>query len=141
VQQRCVDPAELRLALQRNAVRHRALLRAVVDDLAGGAESFAEIDAVRLARRAGISAPRRQAVRILDGHRRYLDIEFDGWAMEIDGAVHLRSDRHAADLLRHDDLTLAGDRILRFAALTVRTEPQQVVRRMRLAHERWATTR
>lgn len=139
VQQRVVRPESLRGALAAaGPIRHAALLRRVIADLEGGAESFAEIDAVRLARSAGIPAPRQQSVRVIAGRRRYLDAAFDGWSMEIDGAVHLEAARHADDLLRHDDLTLAGDRILRFAALTVRTRPDQVVLRMRHAHAQWA---
>jgi very-short-patch-repair endonuclease len=57
--------------------------------------------------------------------------------MEIDGAAHETSQRFAEDLLRHDDLALSGERILRFAALTIRTEPAAVVRRMRQAHAQW----
>jgi hypothetical protein len=139
VQQRAARPADLTVALDAaGPIRHAGLLRRVIDDLAGGAQSFAEIDVARLARQARIPAPRRQAMRVVAGRRRFLDVEFDGWALEIDGAVHEEPARHAADLLRHNDLTLAGDRILRFAALTVRLEPSKVVAQLRFAHQRWS---
>jgi hypothetical protein len=138
VQQRRVEPSELARAVKAaGAVRHAPLMRAVIGDLAGGAESFAEIDGARLARLAGLPPPRRQSYRLVNGRRRYLDLDFGGWVAEIDGAVHLLPERHAADLLRHDDLILAGDRVLHFSALTVRLQPQQVVQRMRQADMRW----
>lgn len=138
VQRRAVGADDLRRALGRaGPVRHARLLRQVIADIAGGAESFAEIDAVRLARRAGIPRPRQQSLRVVGGRRRYLDVDFGTWAMEIDGAAHENSDQFAADLLRHDDLVLAGERILRFAALTVRLQPDAVVDRMKAAHRTW----
>jgi hypothetical protein len=140
VQQGKVTPEALAVAVSAaGAVRHAPLMRAIVGDLAGGAESFAEIDGGRLAARAGIPAPRRQAYRIVGGRRRYLDFEFDGWSMEIDGAVHLQAERHAADLLRQDDLLLGGDRTLRFSSLTLRLDPGSVIRRMRQADQLWGS--
>lgn len=141
VQQRKVRPDDLyRALIAAGPIRHATLMRQVINDIAGGAQSFAEIDATRLARRAGVPRPRRQSVRIVNGRRRYLDVDFGGWAMEIDGAVHERPEEFANDLLRHDDLVLAGDRVLRFAALTVRLHPEAVVRRMRQAHRTWPST-
>lgn len=140
VQQGKVTPEELAVAVSAaGAVRHAPLMRAIISDLAGGAESFAEIDGGRLAARAGVPAPRRQAYRVVGGRRRYLDFEFDGWSMEIDGAVHLQVERHAADLLRQADLLLGGDRTLRFSSVTVRLDPASVIRRMRQADRLWGS--
>lgn len=50
---------------------------------------------------------------------------------------HLEVRRHAADLHRQNDLALAGERILRFSALSVRTDGAAVVRQLRRAKALW----
>jgi hypothetical protein len=137
VQQRLVTAAALRVPAARSFGR-RALLRAVCADLEGGAEALSEIRLGPIAAIAGLPEPTRQAVRTdAAGRRRYLDADFGAFAVEIDGMPHLEVRRHAADLQRQNDLALAGERILRFSALSVRTDVCSVARQLRQAHVLW----
>lgn len=131
VQQRLVSAARLRTELEARRVgRHRRLLLGALGDIEGGSESFAEIDAARLCRRAGIPAPTRQAVR-LDSHgrRRYLDLFWDppGLCVEIDGRFHMREREWRLDMDRQNDLLLSGALMLRFPTLTLRLDPGRFV--------------
>ena len=137
VQQRLLTGSELRRAATK-AHGRRALIRNTCADLEGGAEALSEIRFGRIAKRAGLPPPKRQAVRTdAAGRRRYLDADFGGFAVEVDGMAHLDPQRHADDLRRQNDLVLAGERILRFSALTVRTESTTVVRQLTLAARLW----
>lgn len=132
--------SELRLA---GPIRHAKIMREIVGDISGGGHTLAEIDLAPLAREAGLPSPRRQALRREpSGRVRYLDAEFDlpdgrTLAVEIDGAVHLQTQKWWDDLDRQNELVIAGDHVLRFPSVTVRLEPAKVVdqlRRMRLAY-------
>jgi hypothetical protein len=92
VQQRLFRAGDLRpLLVAEPTLPNRSLYVATAGDIEGGAHSLLEIDFGHLARRAGIPAPNRQAVRHdRNGRRRYLDTEFDGFIVEVDGAVHLK---------------------------------------------------
>jgi len=74
VQQRLTTPVALRRALDAaSRTRHRAALRAAVEDIAGGAQALTEIDFIRLCRAAGLPLPEQQGVRLDgSGRRRYL---------------------------------------------------------------------
>ncbi len=144
VQQRLVSAGALSAELERaGAVRHGAILRAVLGDIAGGGHTLAELDLGPLARRAGLPRPRRQALRREpDGRVRYVDAEFDlpdgtVLAVEIDGAVHLKPLEWWGDMSRQNELVIRGQPVLRFDSITLRLRPNQVVdqlRRMRFAH-------
>lgn len=137
VQQRLVTAAALRVPAARSFGR-RALLRAVCADLEGGAEALSEIRLGRIATAAGLPEPKRQAIRTdAAGRRRYLDADFGRFAVEIDGMPHLEVRHHAADLQRQNDLALAGERILRFSALSVRTDERSVARQLCRAQVLW----
>lgn len=129
VQQRLTSAAKLRAELEpRPAARHRRLLLAALHDIEGGAQSFAEIDAARLCRRAGLPPPTRQAVRTDgQGRRRYLDLFWDppGLCVEIDGRFHMREDQWRLDLDRQNEIVIDHVRTLRFPVLTVRLEPDR----------------
>jgi hypothetical protein len=131
VQQRLVRPADLRSALLRStAVPRRALLVRTIGDLEGGAQALTEIDAVRLCRRAGLPEPTRQAVRRdRHGRRRYLDLAWEPWrlAAEIDGMQHMEALTWSDDLLRQNELVIAGTEVLRFSSLVIRTDPGRFV--------------
>jgi hypothetical protein len=135
VQQRLTNPRALRTELARvGRLRHRALLDLVLADIEGGADSLAEIDLTKLARRAGLPPPIRQSVRYdRSGRRRYLDVDFGTFSVEIDGGFHIRPLNYWADARRQNDLLLVGQRILRFPSVALRVEPDVVVAQLRAA--------
>jgi hypothetical protein len=144
VQQRLTTAQRIAPELRKaGAVRHVAMLRALLDDIAGGGHTLAEIDLAPLARRAGLPPPRRQVLRREpNGKARYVDAEFelpDGTvlAVEIDGAVHLEPLTWWDDMDRHNELIIAGHPTMRFPSMAIRLTPDVVVdrlRRIRQAH-------
>lgn len=143
VQQRLTTAARLRPELvAATRAKHHALLSQVLADIEGGADSFGEIDLGRLARRAGIPAPRRQVFRYDHaGRRRWLDAEFDGFSVEVDGAVHLKPLRYWDDMERQNDLIIVtGKPMLRFATVAIRLLPAAVMGQLAGAHARFGAT-
>jgi hypothetical protein len=138
VQQRLTSPARLRTELRRCwADRRVRLLRLVVDDIVGGAQSLAEIDLGALCRRAGIPPPLRQVVRRdASGRRRYLDAVCDGFTVEVDGGFHVEPLTWIDDTVRQNDLVIAGERVLRVPSVLIRVAPGDVIAQLRRAHER-----
>jgi hypothetical protein len=135
VQQRMTTVRLLReeLALA-GRVKHRRHLNVVLADIEGGADSLAEIDFGKLARRAGLPPPIRQSIRVgRDGRRRYLDADFGTFVVEVDGGIHLRPLNAWDDARRHNELVLGGERILRFPAIAIRLEEALVVEQLALA--------
>lgn len=130
-----------RLAVEIAAVRrghHRHVLLAVLQDIAGGAQALSELDFVALCRRHRLPEPLRQAVRVdAHGHRRYLDVDFGSFSVEIDGGVHLRPLDAWADAQRHNGLILVGERQLRFPSVVVRLDEVAVVAALRRALARF----
>lgn len=140
VQQRLVSAEQLTDALvAASRLRHHAALRAAVRDIAQGAEALSEIDFVRLCRRFRLPRPNQQGVRLEpSGRRRYLDAEWtrrDGrrLVVEVDGALHLIVRKWWDDQRRQNELTIAGDIVLRFPSVIVRTEPAAVADQVRRA--------
>jgi hypothetical protein len=94
------------------------------------------IDFVKLARRAGLPPPIRQSIRYDSaGRRRYLDVDFGTFAVEVDGGLHLHAPNYWADARRQNELVLGGDRILRFSSYAIRVEEDVVIAQLRRAHE------
>jgi hypothetical protein len=137
VQQGVVSAAVLRQHLAAaGAVRHAEILRSIVADIEGGADSLSEIDFVKLARKAGLPPPIRQSIRYDSaGRRRYLDVDFGAFAVEVDGGVHLRAQNYWADARRQNDLVMGGDRILRFPSYAIRVDEDVVIAQLRRAHQ------
>jgi len=135
-QQRVVPVRLLRGELAAvGQVRHRGVLLAILADIEGGADSLAEIDFVKLARRAGLPPPRRQSIRVdAAGRRRFLDVDFGCFSVEIDGGFHIRPLNYWDDARRQNDLLLTGKRILRFPSVAIRVEPQIVMEQLRAAY-------
>ncbi len=136
VQQRVVPTAALRreLSLSRGT-RHIRILRSILADIEGGADSLAEIDFGVLARKAGLPRPIRQSFRLdAAGRRRYLDVDFGTFCVEVDGGVHLRPMNYWDDARRQNDLVLGGDRILRFPSIAIRLDEDVVIAQLRKAH-------
>ncbi|HTC70915.1 MAG TPA: hypothetical protein VK662_15195 [Acidothermaceae bacterium] len=140
VQQRLTTAERLRPELlAAGQARHHHLLTRVLGDIQGGADSFGEIDFGRLARLAGLPPPRRQTFRFdRAGRRRWLDADFDGFFVEVDGAVHLRPLNYWDDMERQNDLVVVtGKPGLRFATVAIRIAPTVVVAQLRAAGERF----
>jgi hypothetical protein len=139
VQQRLVPPARLRDVLERlPTARHRRVLLQTLADVDGGAHSIAELDLVRLCRRAGLPAPARQVARTdATGRRRWLDAYWPDWRLqvEVDGAAHTEVTAWWADMRRQNDAWIRGDRVLRFPAVLLRSEPATVLAQLRAAFE------
>ncbi|MDX6246110.1 MAG: hypothetical protein QOE76_3833 [Frankiales bacterium] len=140
VQQRLTTVGQLQTAFTTAGLVHRhRLIGLTLGDVAGGAQSFAEIDFVRLARRAGLHAPARQALRRdADGRWRFLDVDFGFFTVEVDGALHLLPRRYWDDMRRQNALTLRGEHILRFPSVAIRIDPGSVVQQLRQAKDAWA---
>ena len=139
VQQRLLPASELSAALAADSsLPHRRLYVAVAADIEGGSHSLLEIDFRRLAVRAGLTPPRGQHVRRdASGRRRYLDADFETFAVEVDGAVHLRPLNWWDDMLRQNAIVLTGKPILRFSSVAVRLHPDEVSAQLKQAQRRW----
>ncbi len=134
VQQRLSTAERLAVALDAaGRVRRHRLLRGVLADVGGGSQSMAEVDVVRLCRRAGLPVPVRQARRRdATGRWRYLDAE---WRLrsgrrvllEVDGVPHLEVDRWYDDALRLAEVSRPGETTLRLPAMAVRCDEERVV--------------
>jgi very-short-patch-repair endonuclease len=129
--------ASLREVLRRfPMLRRRRLILQTIDGAEGGAAALSEIDLVRLCRRHGLPLPDLQRIRTdATDRRRYVDAH---WAsshllVEIDGGHHMDAQYWAADMLRQNQIWIAGDRILRFPAWLVRSDPAAVAAQLREA--------
>jgi hypothetical protein len=109
VQQRLVRADDLTAALaRRGIVPQRALIRATIADIAGGAQALSELDFCRLTRRFGLPEPTRQALRKdKRGRVRWLDAcwEEARVVVEVDGLWHMDATAWWADMHRDNELT------------------------------------
>ena len=129
VQQRLIRASDLSRAVGRcPRVRRRALIRATLADVAGGAEALSELDLCALVRRFGLPEPDRQAERRDGRGRRWLDAAWEQarLVVEVDGCWHMDVRAWWADLQRDNELTVDGYRVLRFPAFVVRDTPELV---------------
>ncbi|MFC5379607.1 hypothetical protein [Aquipuribacter nitratireducens] len=103
--------------------------RDVLADAADGVDSFRETRLRLLVVRAGLPRPRTQCPVVLDGRRiARLDL---GWeelrvGCEYDGAVHDEPRQYAVDRARHNEIRLAGWRVLQVDRVMMR-RPSRVV--------------
>jgi very-short-patch-repair endonuclease len=136
-QQRLVGGDEVeRVVARLPRSRRRALVLATARDAAGGSHALAEIDLLTLCRRAGLPLPSRQVQRRdATGRLRFLDAYWADWGVhaEVDGAHHMDVQQWWADMRRHNDLWIAGDRQLRFPAWLVREHSAEVATQIRAA--------
>jgi very-short-patch-repair endonuclease len=133
VQQRLVRASDLDAVVERRPrVRRRALMRATLADVAGGAEALSELDFTDLVRRFGLPEPDRQFERVDSQGRRWLDAVWEqaGLVVEIDGRWHMDARSWWADMQRDNELTIDGYRVLRFPAFVVRDSPEMVARQI-----------
>lgn len=107
--------------------RRRAFLHQVLLDLLGGARSLGEQEFARECRLRGLPEPSRQVARKGRNGSYYLDIYWDEWSVvvEIDGIHHAWAQNVVADALRHNDVTLGADRVLRLPLLGLRVAPDE----------------
>ncbi len=112
VQQQLTSPAELLGWIDRmSPLRGAGRFRAALADIAGGAQSVAEIDVHRMCRRFGIASPVRQVKRRdSSGRIRFTDCEWrlhDGrtLVLEVDGAFHMDAEHWEDDIARQRALT------------------------------------
>lgn len=134
VQQRLSTPERLLMASREiTKLRNGAHFILALGDIAGGAQSFAEIDIGRLCRDAGLALPARQRVRKdKDGRRRYLDCEWDlpdgrVIVLEIDGSFHMETDRWWKDMKRERAIVISGRTVLRCSSVEIRLEPHEII--------------
>ena len=114
-------------------LRHGKTFRLVLQDIAGGAQSFAELDVGRLCREGGLAEPTRQVVRVdKEGRRRYLDCVWvlaDGRTivLEIDGSFHAEVVAWWSDMRRERAVVVSGDTVLRCSTIELRLERADVL--------------
>jgi very-short-patch-repair endonuclease len=135
VQQRLTTPDLLLSWVDRlSPLRRAPLLRRALDDMAGGAQSLAEIDVRRMCRRHRLAPPQRQARRRdADGRWRFTDCEWrlaDGrtLVLEVDGAFHMSVESWEDDLARQRSLSSVGRLVVRCTARELRDESERVAR-------------
>lgn len=126
------------------AIRHRRVLAYALADIGGGSRSLAEIDFIRVCRRANLPEPERQAVRVVGGRRRYLDAEWlrsDGVRVvaEVDGGQHRETTTWRADMDRQNEITLDGSIVLRFPTIALRLDRERCLAQLRRALDPTAT--
>lgn len=136
VQQRLVRPADVLAAWA--AVRRsprRVLIDAVIRDVCDGVHSLGELDFAKWCRAYGLPAPRRQSVRTSPSGRVYLDVEWDGLVIEIDGGHHLAGLNPIDDALRSNEVVLDGTPVLRLPVLGLRLQPDAFMAQVKRAVE------
>lgn len=125
-----VTVRHLREALERRGrCRHRAVVITSILDAAGGVQSLPERDFRTIWRATGLPPATRQvAVRGSDG-RYYLDVwsERLGFGVEIHGIPHLAVEQWDTDLVRANEIAIAGRHGLVFSSYAIRNHPAMVM--------------
>lgn len=118
-------------------LRHGRHFILALGDIAGGAQSFAEIDLGRLCREAGLAEPVRQVLRLdAEGRRRYLDAEWRlasgrSIVLEVDGSFHTQVDHWWRDMKRERAIVIARSSVLRCSSIEIRLDPRAIVADLR----------
>jgi hypothetical protein len=138
VQQGLTTPADLAEALDSiRRHRRRRILKQVVSEIAGGAQSTGEIEFLRLCQEYCLPEPDRQSRRITPDGIAILDVEWTTYdvVVEIEGVHHQEAEQALADAIRQNELTIDRSHVLRIPVLGLRTDPgrfmEQVVRLLR----------
>lgn len=133
-QQKLTTPARLREWVKLlKPLRRAQTIREFLDDLDGGAQSLAEVDASRLFREWGIAKPDRQKPRWdRAGRRRFTDCEWklpDGrtLVLEINGGFHDDVLQSMSDQRRNRRLTAPMRTVVSCSAFELRHEPEEVM--------------
>ncbi|GAB7002850.1 hypothetical protein JCM18899A_03210 [Nocardioides sp. AN3] len=138
VQQRLTSAAALLKWIEDlKPLRKAPLMRQALHDMAGGAQSLAEIDVTRMCRAHRLHPPARQ-VRRRDatGRTRYTDCEWRlpggrTLVLEVDGAFHMDAAQWEDDIARQRALTSPDRLIIHCTAREIRDEPERVARDLR----------
>lgn len=128
VQQLLVNLSRLVEASDQLSGRGRAhRVQGFVADIADGARSLGELDFAALCAAYGLPAPKRQVVVRRPNGSAHLDVRWEDRAVtvEIDGSQHFAAQNALADLLRHNDVALTGDVLLRIPLLGLRVAEQE----------------
>ena len=127
VQQRLTTVGELREWVGQLAPLRRARhVRALLDDVAGGAHSLAEVDLRKACRDHGVQPPRSQRARFdRGGRKRYTDGEWtlpNGTVvvLEVDGAFHDDAHQGTLDRRRNRRLTSTTRIVVQCSAWEIR---------------------
>ena len=135
VQQRLTTPDQLLVQLDRlGRLRWAGEMRRTLTEIAGGAQSVAELDVRRMCRAYRLAPPARQVKRHdADGRVRFTDCEWrlpDGriLVLEVDGAFHMEAQQWEDDLARQRALSGSDRLIVRCTARELRDEPGKVAR-------------
>lgn len=138
VQQGLTTPVDLlRWVKDMRPLRWAQLFRQAIGDIAGGAQSLAEIDVRRMCRVGRLVPPsRQQRRRDAAGRWRYTDCHWrlvDGslLILEVDGSFHMDVEHWENDLARQRRLSGRGRTIVRCTARELREEPQRVAADLR----------
>lgn len=133
VQQQLADPVSLLSWVKMlRPLRWAPMFREVIGDIAGGSQSVAELDVVRLCRHHDLALPDRQVSRLDAGGRpRFTDCEWrlrDGrvLVLEIDGSFHMEAEHWEDDLVRQRQLSSPDRLVVRCTARELRDEPWRV---------------
>lgn len=133
----CTPDALARWIGGMRPLRRAKPMRRILAEIAGGAQSLAELDVGRMCRRFAIPPPDRQSRRRdSSGRSRYTDAEWrlpDGRVvvLEVDGSFHMEVEHWGDDIERERALVATGAVLLRCTALEVRDTPERVVRDLR----------
>jgi hypothetical protein len=134
VQQRLTNSERLaRTIPEIRKLRHGKTFRLVLGDIAGGAQSFAELDVGRMCRESGLVEPTRQAIRTdKEGRRRYLDCVWvlpsgQVVVLEVDGSFHAEVVAWWQDMRRERAVVIKGETVLRCSTIELRLERADVL--------------
>ncbi|WP_295696460.1 hypothetical protein [Lapillicoccus sp.] len=126
VQQRLVCADVLAVEFER-VKRHkfRVMLRQVIADIGGGAQSMNELDFAVLCRAHGLPEPSRQERRQSSQGRIYLDVYWQAYRvrLEVNGAGHGILVAAMSDEIRTVEAQAEGDAAVQVSVLTIRVEP------------------
>jgi len=120
VQQRLASVPDIAAVVQTVRRHHRrAMLYALVAELAAGSHTLGEIDVAAAMRRRGLPEPTRQSLRTRPDGNEYLDAEWPEFmlVLEVDGVGHLEASQLLKDFLRDLRLLTEQRNVIRLPML------------------------
>jgi len=133
MQQRLTNVQQIREALMRRGnCRHRALIVQSILDAHGGMQSLPERDMREILLELGWRPTLQRHVKGKDG-RYYLDVFITelNLAIEVHGIPHMAVRRWDTDLMRANEIVIAGERLLIFSSYAIRHERAAVLDQLR----------